>query len=49
MKLIKLLQINTQCLNFRTHTILNESTGKYDIILIQEPWIGDIGGDSPVP
>jgi hypothetical protein len=24
--------------------ILNEMAGKYNSLLIQEPWIGDIGG-----
>jgi hypothetical protein len=43
-KPIRILQINTQRSNFKTHTILNETTGKYDLVLIQEPWIGDISG-----
>jgi hypothetical protein len=31
-----------QCSNFKNHTILNETAGKFDILLIQEPWIGEI-------
>jgi hypothetical protein len=46
---IKLLQINAQCSNFKTHTILNKTTGKYNIILIQEAWISNIGGENRGP
>jgi hypothetical protein len=42
-KPLQLLQINTQRSNFKTHTILNKTAGKYNILLIQEPWIGEIG------
>jgi hypothetical protein len=48
-KLIKILQINTQQSNYKTHTILNKTAGKYDILLIQEPWIGDIGNGNRGP
>jgi hypothetical protein len=48
-KPIKLLQINTQCSNFKTYTILNETMGRYNIHLIQEPWIGNIGGGNRGP
>jgi hypothetical protein len=36
--------INTQRSNYKTHTILNKTAGKYDLLLIQEPWIVYIGG-----
>src|SRR3979490_1049228 len=48
-KPINILQINTQRSNYKTHTILNETAGKYDILLIQEPWIGDIGNGNRGP
>jgi hypothetical protein len=48
-KPINPLQNNTQHSNLRTHTSLNETAGKYDIILIQIPWIGNIGGESLMP
>jgi hypothetical protein len=48
-KPLRLLQINTQCSNFKTHTILNETAGKFNILLIQEPWIGEIGSGNRGP
>jgi hypothetical protein len=48
-KPIRILQINTQRSNYKIHTILNKTAGKYDILLIQEPWIGDIGGGNRGP
>jgi hypothetical protein len=48
-KPIRLLQINTQCTNVKTHAILNETAGKFDILLIQEPWIGEISNGNRGP
>jgi hypothetical protein len=49
MKPLRLLQINTQRSNFKTHTILNETAGKFNILLIQEPWIGKISSSNRGP
>jgi hypothetical protein len=35
--------------NFKNHTILNETAGKFDILLIQEPWIGEISSGNRGP
>jgi hypothetical protein len=48
-KLIRILQINTQHSNYKTHMILNKTAGKYDLLLIQEPWIGNISGGNRGP
>jgi hypothetical protein len=49
MKPLPLLQRNTQRSNFKTHTILNETAGKFNILLIQEPWISEIGSGNRGP
>jgi hypothetical protein len=48
-KSIRILQINTQGSNYKTYTILNKTAGKYNLLLIQEPWIGNISGGNRGP
>lgn len=43
---IKMIQLNTNHSNIVCHALLNDAIREYDILLVTEPWYGDIGNNT---
>ncbi|KAG1752439.1 kinase-like domain-containing protein, partial [Suillus paluster] len=48
-KFISMIQLNTNRSNIVCHALLNNAVRDYDILLITEPWYGDIGNNTKGP
>lgn len=48
-KPICIAQLNTNHSNIVCHTMLNTFIGKFNIVLVTEPWWGDIGNKQKGP
>lgn len=46
---LRILRLNTYRSNPTVHALLNAACGKFDLLLIQEPWYGNIGNDNDGP
>lgn len=46
---LRILQLNTYKSNPTVHALLNAACGKFDLLLLQEPWYGNIGNGNDGP
>lgn len=46
---LRILQLNTYKSSPTVHALLNAACGKFDLLLLQEPWYGNIGNDHDGP